>query len=201
MCGGWWGGVGNLTPVSLISSLVDHVSLWSCPDASDAYQDVGCRPSAHQQRWARVKGNWKLNPSLSYPTHGKWQKAELCYCFDLLISSLITQSESTGQPDLARDAHMIQKQSGFRASKTTEWSRHHPPSKCIILYPKQACFPDPTEAIPSQAETSLWLNLNHGIHEFSLFYFFNSSDLFIFWTIYMTVPGLSWGMRTLGFVL
>ena len=77
---------------------------------------------------------------------------------------------------------------------------HHPPSKCIILYPKQACFPDPTEAIPSQAETSLWLNLNHGIHEFSLFYFFNSSDLFIFWNIYMTVPGLSWGMRTLGFV-
>lgn len=39
--------------------------------------------------------------------------------FDLLISSLITQNESTGQPDLARDAHMIQRQSGFVLPKTT----------------------------------------------------------------------------------
>ena len=185
---------------------LDFFTSWSCL-ALVLSRRQWCIPGCWVQaqcspaKWARVKGSWKLNPSLSYPTHGKWQKAELCYCFDLLISSLIMQSESTGQPDLARDAHMIQKQSGFRASKTTEWGRHHPPSKCIILYPKQACFPDPTEAIPSQAATSLLLNLNHGIHKFSLFYFFNSSDLFIFWNIYLTVPGLSWGMRTLGFVL
>ena len=81
------------------------------------------------------------------------------------------RSASTGQPDLARDTHMIQRQSGVCASKTTEWGRHHPPSKCIILFPGQACFPDPVEVVPSQPATSLRLSAYHGVHEVSLFYF------------------------------
>lgn len=66
------------------------------------------------------RGKLEAMPQLCLSPRGKGQKAQLWYCFDVLISGLMMQSESTGQPDSARDTYIVQRRSGVLAPKATD---------------------------------------------------------------------------------
>lgn len=172
-----WGGDGvrrGTCHRSFFSSPADWGSLCSQPDAWYIHQDLGHKPDAYQLKMGQGKGKLETEPWL-FPLFlmGDNKRLNCAIVCQILIYWSVTQScranswVSLIRPELI--TWQKEQQRLLLPRQLMRWA-----SSARPMFNSVSGAGDPELTIPSQCVVSSWINFNldHSVHEASIFYFF-----------------------------